>query len=223
MANYTVRHNCGHDEAINLVGKHADRERKIGWMEKQDCRACWQAAQAKTAQVHAGQVGLPDLTGSERQVAWALTLRGSWYNTVQDRNGDRYLRSIGQSFLGNLAAHKLTQELVKQVCPTPAAYKGMHDATVADLLKETAAKFWIENMRSGNTYDCYDADVTFINRLAARIRAAAQAARKTVKTKLADIMRRAWAIARDAAKKLGCALKQIVFGECLRLAWAEAR
>lgn len=40
MATYTVAHACGHDHDYQLVGKHADRDRKIKWLEKQACQAC---------------------------------------------------------------------------------------------------------------------------------------------------------------------------------------
>lgn len=71
MAKYTITHTCGHTEEVNLFGKHADRERKIAYLESIDCRACWDAAQAAQAK----EAGLPDLTGSPKQIAWANGIR----------------------------------------------------------------------------------------------------------------------------------------------------
>lgn len=71
MAKYTITHACGHTEEVNLFGKHSDRERKIAYRESIDCRACWDAAQAAQAK----EAGLPDLTGSPKQIAWANGIR----------------------------------------------------------------------------------------------------------------------------------------------------
>lgn len=38
-----------------------------------------------------------------------------------------------------------------------------------------------------------------------------------------SIMKRAWEIRKAAATKFNCKISEIHFGECLRLAWAEAR
>lgn len=71
MAKYTITHACGHTDEVNLFGKHAERERKIAYLESIDCRACWDAAQAAQAK----EAGLPDLTGSPKQIAWANGIR----------------------------------------------------------------------------------------------------------------------------------------------------
>lgn len=71
MAKYTITHACGHTEDVNLFGKHADRERKIAYLESIDCRSCWDAAQAAKAR----KEGLPELTGSPKQIAWANGIR----------------------------------------------------------------------------------------------------------------------------------------------------
>lgn len=39
---------------------------------------------------------------------------------------------------------------------------------------------------------------------------------------LAAIMRRAWVIRKNAAAEMGCAVSEVLFGECLKMAWAEA-
>lgn len=38
----------------------------------------------------------------------------------------------------------------------------------------------------------------------------------------AAIMGRAWTIRRDAAAEMGCSVSEVLMGECLRIAWAEA-
>lgn len=41
MAKYTINHICGHSREVSLYGKNKERERKIEWMENQDCPGCW--------------------------------------------------------------------------------------------------------------------------------------------------------------------------------------
>jgi len=82
MAQYTVNHSCGHDQTHQLYGKHKDRERKIEWLQDQPCTDCWKSEQEKSraaenaqAKVDNAAAGLPALTGSDRQIAWAESIR----------------------------------------------------------------------------------------------------------------------------------------------------
>lgn len=83
MAKYNVEFSCGHTEMVELFGKEADRQRKIAWLEKEglcpDCFKAKKAAEHKAendaAKAEAEKEGLPELTGSPKQVAWAITLR----------------------------------------------------------------------------------------------------------------------------------------------------
>jgi hypothetical protein len=77
MAKYTVTHTCGHEHEYNLFGKHTERERKIEWLEKQDCPACRRKAEEEAAKAATEGVELPELEGSEKQVKWANTIRGT--------------------------------------------------------------------------------------------------------------------------------------------------
>lgn len=43
MAQYTVDHACGHSQTHQLYGKHAERDRKIEWLETTVCRECFKA------------------------------------------------------------------------------------------------------------------------------------------------------------------------------------
>lgn len=38
-----------------------------------------------------------------------------------------------------------------------------------------------------------------------------------------NVMKKAWSIARNAAKEINCKVSEIHFGECLRMAWASTR
>ncbi len=82
MAKYTAHHICGHDAELQLYGPGKERERRLRWLATVPCmdckRAAEQAARAEASVAAAAQAeiaGLPNLTGSEKQVAWAETIR----------------------------------------------------------------------------------------------------------------------------------------------------
>lgn len=91
MASYTVQHSCGHSEEHKLYGKHSERERKIAWLQSTDCHQCYAAAQqqqreqaADNARQQAESQGLPQLQGSDKQIAWALTIRERMLEDIAD-------------------------------------------------------------------------------------------------------------------------------------------
>ena len=62
MAKYEIRHCGGHEGTIQLFGPNKERQQKIEWLESQPCVQCRLA-------------GTEDLTGSEKQRAWAGEIR----------------------------------------------------------------------------------------------------------------------------------------------------
>lgn len=82
MAKYYVTHSCGHEICHQLVGKHSDRERKEEWLASVPCLECKQEEDDRARDDHNQQsakenaaAGLPSLIGTEKQVAWAETIR----------------------------------------------------------------------------------------------------------------------------------------------------
>lgn len=73
MAKYTVNHKCGHQVTVELYGAQADRAKRISWMEADPCKECLAAA----ALSEAAELGLPSLSGSVKQVAWATQIMTS--------------------------------------------------------------------------------------------------------------------------------------------------
>lgn len=102
---YTVTYSCGHTHEVQLYGKTADRERKIKWMEEQAvCPDCYKAQKEATAKAQAEENGLPALTGSEKQIAWAEILREKALATIAEKldtikisqyeNGDEIMKKV---------------------------------------------------------------------------------------------------------------------------------
>lgn len=84
MAKYTVTHTCGHQHEYQLYGKHTERDRKIAWLEGQDCPACKRAAEEEAAKAATEGMELPELEGSVKQVAWANTIRAQFIEEARE-------------------------------------------------------------------------------------------------------------------------------------------
>lgn len=78
MAKYTITHKCGCERTYNIIGKHTERDRKIEWLEGQDCPECKREAEDEAAKAATEGMDLPELEGSVKQVAWANTIRAAF-------------------------------------------------------------------------------------------------------------------------------------------------
>lgn len=90
MARYDITHTCGHESVVRLTRKSSYREWMTERLEGQLCDSCWQAEKARrraeensAAAAANAAAGLPELTGSEKQVAWAETIRRQKLDTLE--------------------------------------------------------------------------------------------------------------------------------------------
>ena len=127
MARYTIRRSCGHEDEVQIYGPNTRgqrewRARKLG---EQPCDACRQAAHDtvnQRAAEMADTAGWPALTGTERQVPWAQTIRADQIAAaVDDINGNP---RITDAVRGDVI--KLITEI---------------------LLRQTSAAWWLDNRR----------------------------------------------------------------------------
>lgn len=89
---YDITYSCGHKGTVDLIGKTEDRERKIyGYEHYGICPECQakkrQEESNKNAEIFQ-QLGFPKLEGSEKQIAWAETIRANFLNkefSMQDK------------------------------------------------------------------------------------------------------------------------------------------
>jgi hypothetical protein len=82
VAQYNVDHACGHSQTHPIVGPHRERDRRLDRLSGRPCSDCYHAAQeaaraaANAAAAEANTAaGLPSLVGTEKQVAWAESIR----------------------------------------------------------------------------------------------------------------------------------------------------
>ena len=77
-----IIHACGHEQAYHLTGFDSQQERKARWLKTTTCRDCFvaekraeDAAAATLSSAAISHLDLPLLTGSDRQISWASTIR----------------------------------------------------------------------------------------------------------------------------------------------------
>ena len=123
MAKYTVQcGKCQQEYVVSLLGSHKERERKLAvWAGLcESCAAEKKAAATAQAAETAKKAGLPELTGSPKQVAWAETLRAA------------RIKELGKEDINDLA---------EDIEKSPAEV----EQAIAKIRRTAAAAWWIEN------------------------------------------------------------------------------
>lgn len=178
MGKYEVNYKCGCTETKELYGKIDARHSKVEWLEQGKCWECEKADKLAAAKEKAEESGLPELVGSEKQVAWAETIRASKIKA--------YGREIdGSGFRLDADDKARCPEVLKK-------YK-----------KETSAKWWIDNRDN----DLADHVATLPRKIDAKqvIKAAWKIARVaveehgkgTVQEYFDESLKLAWSLARE--------------------------
>jgi hypothetical protein len=86
MAKYYITHACGHVEVHDIGGPIKGRDWQETRLKERVCSDCYSKGLSDRASEQARQEGLPALVGSEKQVAWAETLRRKAIEWYEDRN-----------------------------------------------------------------------------------------------------------------------------------------
>lgn len=154
MAKYTATFACGHESEVQLLGKHTERDRKLAYLSKQTCDACLSAekvardAAAVQANAKPAPSGLPTLTGSEKQIAWAMQIRRDALvglaQAMTTKAGDlgpmaAALAAVPEDLVGWGAVADFHEE--KGAAPAATA--------IRKLVGTVESKWWIENARDG--------------------------------------------------------------------------
>lgn len=163
MAKYQVTFTCGHTETIQLFGKTSERERWIEWAEQNKvCPECYEKQKKEARQVatwaaakEADENGLPTLSGSDKQIKWAETIRAEKLAEI-----DRLIAPLDTN-MAKVAADPALLEKAN----SKAVDDGFADfadsgeclkATVNQIKSNDSAKWWIDNR--GENMRCYLAE-----------------------------------------------------------------
>jgi len=90
-----IIHACGHEQGHYLTGYDSQQERKANWLKTTSCRDCFvaekraeEAAAAALSSAAISHLDLPLLTGSDRQISWASTIRTKRLAVLTNLNSD---------------------------------------------------------------------------------------------------------------------------------------
>ncbi len=147
MAWYYGTYSCGHEGRVNVIGKVKDRQWKVDRHFEGLCPECWETEKQKRfdeanakAAAEAAEMDLPELTGTEKQVAWANTLRQKFISEAE--------KSIAE--YEEKLNHKHFEENPDKKDKALVILDAMHQALDTRLLKETSARFWIDHQYDGS-------------------------------------------------------------------------
>ena len=96
---YYVTFRCGHEGEVNLYGKAAERDRRIAWYEEEGiCPDCYRKMKeeerrkadeelAAYADKIETEYNLPELEGTEKQIAWARKIRAGAIKNFEANEG----------------------------------------------------------------------------------------------------------------------------------------
>ena len=95
---YYVTFSCEHEGEVNLYGKAAERDRRIAWYEEEGiCPDCYRKMKDEERRkadeelaAYADKIetewSLPELEGTEKQVAWARKIRASYFKKLESHD-----------------------------------------------------------------------------------------------------------------------------------------
>lgn len=138
MAWYYGTYSCGHEGRVDIGGPTKDRQRKADWKFSGLCPECYKKhleeekeRQNQEAAEKSAEMELPELTGTEKQIAWANTIRVKKVSTV------------------NAVIEKISKEMEKRgVDVIPGKNVGIKEISEAVdyfVCGHTDAKWWIEH------------------------------------------------------------------------------
>lgn len=96
---YHIVYKCGHEENVNLNGRQ-NSQSYADWLAAGICKECYQAQKLADRKAYNETEGLPELTGTERQVAWADKIRYEMYKEIKNILNVYYEDEGKPEFLG---------------------------------------------------------------------------------------------------------------------------
>lgn len=138
---YTITRTCGHQTSEQLYGKGSERERRLAWLKSQPCLACTRQGKRQNAATAPQIADLPVLVGTEKQVAWALTIRAEKLAAIDAIAADIRERGDRAVAAGQVSREDADTAIAAEVAPAVAKARMMDSAA-----------FWIDH-RGESTQD----------------------------------------------------------------------
>lgn len=142
MAWYYGTYSCEHEGRVNIVGPTKDRERKAEWHFSGLCPECYKKKQEeerksanKEAAEKSAEMELPELSGTEKQVAWANTLRIKAIDSINARCA-KMEAALKEKGLSTIPGEKI-------------GMKEVYDSVQHFIKSHTDARYWIDTRDEG--------------------------------------------------------------------------
>lgn len=134
MAKTTFKYICGHDGSA--IGRNRrDADYQAFRLAQQDCWECRKAAETAAAAEAAQAHGLPALTGSPKQIAWAETIRHRVLARLAEAIAD--LPRTAEMAASLPRGQRLPQDVVGEITDAAALVEN-------EIHSITESKIWIE-------------------------------------------------------------------------------
>lgn len=125
---YDITYSCGHAGTVELYGKTSECESKMRWYETTAvCPECYKKQQEEAAETIT-KYDLPELEGSEKQVAWAKKLMESAI-TVLETEGRKTAEEQAPTEAAKSQAHKAIDAHIARI------RSAKHAADIIDTFK----------------------------------------------------------------------------------------
>lgn len=124
MAKYTIQFACGHSDEKQLYGSTSERDSYRAWAAREgECATCRTKAKDLACEAIEAEHEMPELTGSDKQIAWARQIRADKIAAIADLNAKGRARCPAEK-------HAQFDEMARRV--------------MAALYAKTEAKWWID-------------------------------------------------------------------------------
>ena len=149
MAKTTFTHTCGHEDSTYGHNRD-DADEKAERLAQSLCWECRRAAEAEAAAAKSAELALPTLIGSEKQIAWAETIRV--------RAFERFPEALDEMFVRLWSADRALQMKAKYNLDIDLIAIALEVADLRALIEteyraETSARWWIDSRDSSVRQD----------------------------------------------------------------------
>lgn len=152
MAWYYGTFSCGHEGRVNVIGPAKDRQWKVDKRFSGMCDECYEKwlesekeRKNKEALEATKEMELPELTGTEKQIDWANTIRVELIKKIQNK-----ISEIIESQKLDYNLREYIEYNCKDVSPKKFI-SNIHEAFDFMLENKTEAKWYIDNRNSHST------------------------------------------------------------------------
>lgn len=155
MSKEIVNYRCGHTGIVDIYGAVIDRARKAQYIGETeicpDCLRAERAAASLAAAAAAKAMALPSLEGSEKQIAWAESIRAAKLQAAAAKLAAarsvvaRMVSEARANYRTGVIAVRPTVAFLAQFLASPSCPIAAPTATLAQLRAEKSAKWFIDN------------------------------------------------------------------------------